>query len=173
MSVGFIDIDIVGSRRSVEKMLDHLDSALSPIGMQVFMNGRIGPWLRERAKARFRDEGDDAVGRWKALSEPTQEWREGYGFGPSHPINRRTGELEEYVTNAPSRVTTSQGFALLTWPGEPPGNPITSKKFATAQQGSDRPLTDRRPVVALGESDLIHTLSQLAFHVQGWDRSIR
>ena len=171
--VGFIDIDIVGGRRSVEAMLDHLDSALSEIGMQIFMNGRIAPWLRERAEARFRDEGDDATGRWQALSEPTQEWRAGYGFPPSHPINRRTGQLEDYITSAPSRVVTARGFADLTWPASPPSNPITAKKLRTAQTGADRPRTNARPVVALGEADLVHTLTQLAFHIQGWDRSIR
>jgi hypothetical protein len=173
MSVGFIDIDIVGGRRSVEAMLDHLDSALSEIGMQIFMNGRVAPALRERAAARFRNEGDDAVGRWQALSEPTQEWRAGYGFPPSHPINRRTGELEDYVTSAPSRVVATRGFALLTWPASPPSNPYTAKKLRTAQTGADHPSTPKRPVLGLGETDLLHVLSQLAFHIQGWDRSIR
>lgn len=172
MSVGFIDIDIVGSKRSVEAMLDHLDSALSEIGMQIFMNGRIAPWLRERAEARFRDEGDDATGRWQALSEPTQDWRVNYGFHPSHPINRRTGQLEDYIMSSPARVVATKGFADLTWPAAPPSNPITAKKLRVAQRGWDNPRTPSRPVVALGESDLVHTLTQLAFHIQGWNRSM-
>lgn len=172
MSVGFIDIDIVGGKQDVQSMLEHLDSSLSDVGMQLFMNGRVAPFLRERAEQRFQGEGDDAVGKWAALSAPTQEWRESFGFAPSHPINKRTGQLEEYILNAPAQVTTRAGFALLVWPDAPPSDSLTAKKLRVAQQGWDSPTTPARAVLGLGETDLLHALTQLALHIQGWNTNI-
>lgn len=172
MSVGFIDIDIVGGKRDVQDMLEHLDSALSPLGMQIFLNGRIGPFLRKRAADRFKNEGDDAVGRWRQLSTVTNEWREFYGFPPAHPINRRTGALEAYITGAASDVKSGPGWSMLTYPDTPPGSKWTAEKLRTAQRGKEYPNTTSRPVLGMGEVDLSFTLTQLALHIQGWDRSI-
>jgi len=173
MTAGFLNIEIEGGRRSVEEMLDHIDSAMSPIGMQLFLSGRIAPWLRERAEARFANEGDDAVGKWQALSETTQVWRTHHGFGASHPINRRTGALEDYITGSPSGVTSpTVGTTVLTYPEDPPGDPILSKKVRTAQRGWDQPNTPARPVLGMSEQDLVYTLTQLALHIQSWDTRI-
>jgi hypothetical protein len=171
--VTLLHIEIEGGRKSVEEMLDHLDSAMSPIGMQLFLNGRVAPYLRERAEARFANEGDDVVGKWRPLSEATEAWRAHHGFGPSHPINRRTGALEDYITGSPSAVTSpTTGTSVLTYPDQPPGDPILTKKVRTAQRGWDQPNTPARPVLGMNERDLVFVLTQLAMHIQSWDTRI-
>jgi len=167
---GFINFDIVGNRAGVQKMLLHLDSSLSPVGMYAFMHGAVQPWLVERAEQRFAGEGDDAVGKWAPLMQSTIMYRESAGFGGPRPINKRTGELEAYITGGGADVTSLNGASVLTFPD--PKTKMSyglNKKVETAQVGrSKNPSTVKRPVLGLGEKDLAAIMTRLAFHVQGW-----
>lgn len=149
-------------------MLKHLDSALSVQGLAAFFKVGVEPWLRERAENRFAVEGDDASGKWAPLQQSTVDIRESSGFGGPGPINRRTGELEAYITGADMGIVSVPGLATLTYPKEPPKSKGLQQKVATAQVGRMSPSTVRRPVLALGEKDLGTILTQLAFHVKTW-----
>lgn len=165
-ATGFIDFEIVGNRRGVQAMLNSIDSALSPAGLASFLGIAVGPWVKERAADRFANEGDDVTGKWAPLKETTIEWRERYGFEGAHPINKRTGELEEYITQGQVGVTAGPGVAVLTYPKNPPTGKALRQKMETAQRGRTRPATVARPVLGLNERDLAQVLTMLAFHVQ-------
>lgn len=150
-------------------MLNHLDSALSPEGLALFLHGAVEPWLLQRATSRFHNEGDDAVGKWAPLQPSTMEFRENDGHGASHPINKRTGELENYITGVGADTTSLPGLATLTFPDpDTKMSPALQQKMKTAQEGRSNPRTVARPVLGLGEKDLVTVLTQLAFHVREW-----
>lgn len=171
--VGFIDFDIVGDKYGVQRMLKHLDSAFSVEGLAAFLKVSVEPWLRERAKGRFDSEGDDASGKWAPLQQTTIDFRERDGFNGPGPINRRTGELEAYITGADMGIVSVPGLATLTYPKEPPKGKALSQKVSTAQKGRSQPNTVARPILALSERDLGAILTQLAFHVKGWGGAAR
>lgn len=148
-------------------MLDHLDSALSPVGLATFLHGPVESHLRRRAKERFASEGDDASGKWAPLQQSTIEFRESGGFGP-RPINRRTGELEAYITQSDADITSVPGLSTLVYPKDQPGTSGLRQKVQTAQGGRSEPRTVARPVLALSENDLAAVMVQLAFHIQAW-----
>lgn len=164
----FIDFHIVGDERGVQLMLDRIDSALSPVGLAQFLYGGVQPWLEQRAAERFASEGDDASGKWLPLAPATVEIRESQGFEGSHPINKRTGELEQYITQSQVDVTAAPGVGTLRFPGRNAPSKAVAEKLSTAQRGRTYPRTPARPVLALNEKDLSVVMTQLAFHVKGW-----
>lgn len=163
---GFIEFEIVGNNRGVQEMLNTIDSALSPIGLAAFLHGAVGPWVKERAADRFKNEGDDVSGRWAPLQQSTVEIRENMGFEGEHPINKRTGELEAYITEGEIGVTTSPGLGVLKYPQNPPATASLKDKLKTAQTGRSTPRTVARPVLGMNENDLSHVLLMLALHIQ-------
>lgn len=163
---GFLDFEVVGNERGVQAMLMTIDSALSPVGLAAFLYGSVGPWIKQRAEERFRNEGDDVVGKWAPLQETTVHIRESYGLGGEHPINKRTGELEDYITQGQLSVTTAPGVGTLQFPGNPPRNGALREKMKTAQQGRSSPQTVARPVLGLNEKDLGVVMTMLAFHIE-------
>lgn len=163
---GFIELEIIGNDRGVQRMLEIVDSSMSAVGLAAFLYGSVGPWVMSRAEERFKQEGDDVTGKWAPLMPRTQEIRESYGFGGSHPINKRTGELEDYITQGQVSVVTSPGVGILRFPGNPPNSPSLREKMKTAQQGRANPSTVARPVLGLNEKDLIAVMELLAFHIQ-------
>lgn len=166
-SVGMIDIQLIGNPEGVYLMLDHLEDVLGPLGLSLFLSGVVSTHIRKRAEDRFASEGDDAVGRWAPLAEATGRFRESYGYSPYNPINRRTGELEEYITGSASNVTTAPGFGELTFPGEPASGWL-EEKVRTAQEGKEQPNTPARPILGLSVLDLEYVLGELALFIQGW-----
>ena len=146
-------------------MLNHLDSALSPVGLSAFLFGSVTPWLRQRAADRFASEGDDVSGKWEPLKESTIEFREHMGLG-AHPINRRTGELEEYITQGNGRIIATPLGASLAYPGTDTVSQHLTNKVKTAQSGKKYPRTPARPVLGVDEKDLAYVVTQLAFFVQ-------
>lgn len=150
-------------------MLNHLDSAMSPVGLAAFLHGSVEPYIRERAQNRFASEGDDVSGKWAPLQQTTIEFRESGGFGP-RPINRRTGELEAYITQSDAGIASAPGLSVLTYPKDPPKTPALQQKVQTAQAGRSVPSTVPRPVLGLNERDLGAVMVQLAFFIQGWGR---
>lgn len=156
----FIDVD------DVQDVLDSLDTAHSPVALAAFFQGVIGPYLQERAKARFRNEGDDVSGPWAPLSSTTEAFRESGGFPPDHPINHRTGRLEYYITGTKvGAAPTSTGGALLTFPANPPRG-ATAEKVKTAQYGKLRPNTPPRPVLGINEKDIAFTTMALHHYIE-------
>lgn len=167
---GLIDIQIVGNSDQVDTMLKYLDTALNPLALVNFLTYDVSPWLGERAEMRFRGEGDDAVGQWAPLKPTTNAIRQSKGFPPVHPINLRTGELENYILSGTfSQAVPNSIGATLAFPG--PGAPGAGsrnvrKKMETAQIGRNgKPRTVPRPVLGMNEKDLTYVLTALAFHL--------
>jgi hypothetical protein len=169
--VSILDFEIVGDSAGVERLLGHLHSSLSASAMTNFLNTKIGPYLQQRAKARFRGEGDDVVGGWAPLSEATMSFRRAgrerqlWSVGDAHPINVRTGELENYITGGfdPAYPTTLGATLLFPHRSNKGGKKIR-EKMTMAQKGSER--GPARPVLGVNERDATFVLVELAFHVQ-------
>lgn len=166
-SVGFVDIEIgVEDKDLMRAMLD-LDTALDPNAVARWMGAVVGPYLQKRSTDRFRAEGDDVVGAWQPLREATWAWREKQNVPPRHPINRRTGELEDYITGGTGWVLPHTLGATLRTPAKPPSNKELRDKVETAQIGRDQPRTVPRPVMGMNEQDLTFVLEALALHIAG------
>jgi hypothetical protein len=147
--------------------LTKVEYALSGAGMSAFLGSNIGPWLQHRAQDRFLDEGDSASGKWAPLTPATQEVRENMGYPRSHPINKRTGELEDYVTGSSWLVLPTPTGAMLTYPGG--GQTKKGRirdKVRTAQKGSPSGKTPPRPVLAVDETDLMFLMTRMRFHFE-------
>lgn len=163
---GFIDFEIVGNEHGVQKMLNTIDSSLSITGLAAFLYGAVGPWVKERAQDRFAQEGDDVSGKWAPLMQSTVEIRERAGFEGPGPINKRTGELEAYITQGSLGVVSAPGIATLRFPDNAPRTRAITEKMRTAQKGRTSPKTVARPVLGLNEKDLGAVLTMLAFHIR-------
>lgn len=157
------DLMITVDDRAARALVDALERALDGPSLGAFVMGPTQEFLRQRATARFRNEGDSAVGAWAPLMDYTNLMRVQGGFTPEHPINRRTGELENFITRGSNDVTVTPVSATLTMPGSNPGGEL-GEKLATAQQGKPFPYTVPRPVLGMDETDTIAVLASLG----GW-----
>ena len=122
--------------------------------LERFLQGPATDHLHERASNRFRAEGDAAVGgRWQVLAPATKRIRAKAGYGASHPINRRTSELWDFVTMQSGRTSSFVGGAILTMPGN--GTQEEEAKLKVAQQGKHDGAWNvpARPVMALDGRD--------------------
>lgn len=164
--VGFMDIEMRGDAQQVNAMLERLSSALSGPMLIGFM-GSVGEYLQSRARSRFASEGDDVSGAWHPLSDVTQHFRETQGFPASHPINKRTGDLEVYITQSSYSVTPNPLGATTTYPsGGAKTQGWLREKIKTAQTGKASPATEARPVLGMNERDLLYVMITFAFLVQ-------
>lgn len=144
--------------------MQRLEAAISATGIAFFLGKEVGPYLVERAKRRFRSEGDDVTGKWAPLMPATQAIREAdtsITVGPDHPINHRTGELENWVTGTAFKVAGGN----LAFPGKAPSGELISK-IKTAQQGKASPRTVARPVLGINQADMVFITSRLFFHIE-------
>jgi hypothetical protein len=164
---GMVDVEIEVDSSEVTALLSRLNTALDPVAMGAWLGVKIGPYIRQRAAARFAGEGDDVVGAWAPLEESTWAFREKQHFPPRHPINKRTGELEDYILNGGEDIRVSTLTATLIMPGDPPGNKEFLDKVKTAQMGRDYPKTVKRPVMGMNENDLLFVLEALSLHIAG------
>lgn len=163
----FIDIELTGDAAYVEKLLDHLEQKLGPAGLTSFLSMSVYPYLLKRAKERFQNEGDSAVGKWAPLAPATEVIRQQMGYGGKHPINVRTGELERYITQGTvtSAVQATPAGAFLQHPARKPTGRL-AKKLKGAQQGDPTAGfhgAPPRPVLAMDEVDLGYVMVELAF----------
>ncbi len=171
MSVNF-DVDLsVDLDDVLRAQLAELEFSFSTEFLTWFLGVEITQFLQARAERRFAREGDDASGKWKPLSEFTREERRALGFGGAHPINVRTGEMEDWVMQNNSSVVGSDAAGVfdLEWPARmpSPGSELETK-VKTAQQGKRRgeKSVPKRPILAVGEIDLVHLLAQYALNLK-------
>ena len=161
-----ITVQIVGADMAdVYRAFDLLELRLSDLALAGYLRATMEPFLQERAEDRFRMEGDDASGRWLPLSPVTRNIRQTSGFPPDSPINRRTGELEDYITQSPGAVGAAPGGIQLTYPGSTPSGPLYTK-VETAQRGKPSPRTQPRPVLAVGAYDMAFFQLSLVRYIQ-------
>jgi len=167
-SDGFIDVEIVGDAVGVEAMLLRMEAALTGPGLVQYLATIVDPYLRTRAQDRFRSEGDDVTGPWAPLSPFTQNDRAAHGYGPAHPINRRTGQMEDFIVGAPSNILVAPYGARLVYPGRRASG-LLGKKVETAQRGiQGHPYTPPRPVLGVNARDLEMVLLGLAMHIESF-----
>lgn len=150
--------------RSVARSLDNLITLMSPQGASAFLGGVIGPYLAKRGQVRFRQEGDDVTGAWAPLKQATVTIRQSQGFGAG-PINRRTGELENWVVGSGWFAYQAGYGAAMRFPRNEPSGELR-KKVETAQRGRQSPNTVARPVLGVNERDLIFLQTSLMFAVE-------
>lgn len=165
---GFIDVSIVGTQHGVEAMLLHLERVTSPPMIGAWLETSVTYWLSNRARERFDTEGDDVTGPWMELGEYSQRRRAEQGYGSEHPINVRTGELEDYIVNSDGDVTIAPMGATLKYPGPDPVGDLAIK-VETAQVGmtdSNGNYTPPRPVLGMNTTDLQAILVSLAQFIQ-------
>lgn len=143
--------DVTGN---TDEMLDQLFAFLSPAGAAAFLHLEAGPILRKRAGDRFASEGDDVSGKWMPLQESTVRMREAMNFPGEHPINRRTGELENWVVQGGWDAYPTAIGASLRYPDKRPSGELRNK-VVTAQEGRTHPYTEPRPVLGVNETDLL------------------
>lgn len=139
--------------KDVTVALFRLQALLSPVGMSAFLGTTIGPYLAKRAKERFQSEGDDVTGAWTPLKPATIAIRESEGYGAG-PINRRTGELENWVVRGGWNAYPTGFGASMEFPKKKPSGELKAK-VETAQKGRQFPNTVARPVLGVNEQDLI------------------
>lgn len=170
MTVGFIDIDLIGNTSQVERMLVFLESRMTTASLMRFLEVRIKPYLKERVDKRFKNEGDDVSGKWAPLAVPTRNIREWgnpqlWDVGPDHPINQRTHEMYNYLVNGTwQTMPIGATGVVLTSPKDQQNKREMRDKLRRAQRGDTR--TPARPVLGLNEADLTFFLAQLAFHIR-------
>ncbi len=161
-----IQVEIIGAdMRDVFRMFDRLELRLWEGSLVAYMKGVMEPWLKDRATARFDAEGDEVTGKWHPLAPTTQHIRATSGYGAASPINRRTGELERYITQSSSTVATVAGGVQMTYPGTEPGG-VLARKVRTAQRGHSTPQTPPRPVLGVGLADMNFYMSTLAYYIE-------
>ena len=164
----YVNVQMFGESEAVETMLAMMDSRLSPEAIAGFLGANIDPYLRRRAGERFANEGDDVVGTWLPLSSGTVAIREGLGFSGAHPINKRTGELEDYITGGGANpgIPVAGLGATLKFPGRTATGELKSK-VETAQRGKPATggmrATPPRPVLGMNARDLSFTVMSLTF----------
>jgi hypothetical protein len=158
------DVNVIVDSREVEKALADLATLFSNEGLTAFMGTIVAPYLAKRAKERFASEGDDVVGKWFPLTPYTKNLRREQGFGEG-PINRRTGELENWVTSGTFFPYPAGGGVTMRYPRDKPTGELR-KKVQTAQGGKVKPRTPPRPVVGVNEIDLGFVTSALALAAQ-------
>ena len=165
---GWVDVQVYGDTAGVQGMLARLDTALNPVAIAAFLGGPVTEFVQSRARSRFKTEGDDAVGGWAPLAPATQAIRAQGGYGSAHPINKRTGRLEDYIVGTPGAVTMHNLGATLTYPGTPPQGELKDK-VQRAQMGRtsrDSRQGIPRPVLGLNERDLTAVLLMLAMRIK-------
>lgn len=152
--------------KGVQTVVTAFEHALNQAAIARWL-GDFGPkLLQDRASDRFDTEGDTASGRWADLKPFTESTREALGYGGSHPINVRTGQLRAWLTSNMGELRTAGGqTALLEWPSAPPMANELIDKLQVAQQGLQNPKTVARPVVAVDAFDLEELMLGLRDHI--------
>lgn len=162
MNARFIfDVDAHSANAAISRMI----TLTSPAFFAWFLEVDVKDYIRDRARDRFFEEGDDASGSWAPLMPSTIEIRESEGFGGSGPINVRTGELENWVTESQASIVPTGDGAYMKYPGTAPRGELR-KKVITAQKGKvgTRRSTVPRPVLAVNETDLLYAMTKLMMY---------
>lgn len=162
--VGLMSVMVYAESGSVKAQIMKITKALSPVGIAAFLSGPVHQNLQRKASQRFRSEGDSAVGKWAPLSSATREIRYNMGFPPAHPINRRTGALEDHITKGAPDISVGEWGGRLLFPGGRMSNEML-EKVGTAQAGKSYPSTVARPVLGMDHEDMAQTLTALGYWI--------
>ncbi len=160
-----ITVSIITDAADALLQFERLDLLLGPASLGLFLAETVDPYLRQRVQNRFAEEGDDVTGKWAPLKYPTTLIRQSLGYGPAHPINRRTDDLYNYVTQTKGGVALTAMGATLNAPGVMPSSNELRFKVATAQSGRNYPPTVARPVLGINETDHVAVQESLLKYI--------
>lgn len=160
--VGDIALDIVVDTNEADLMLSAAEQTLMGPSLRRYLDTEMATYMRKRISDRFASEGDDVTGPWAALQDATVSIRESKGFPGEHPINKRTGDLENFMTKGRLDYTMQSNGASIFFPGKPP-TPELATKVQTAQAGKDFPATVKRPVVGVNAVDMAYFILNFGF----------
>src|SRR4051812_718504 len=97
-------VEIIVDKDSVKHVFATLEKNVQQTAISAWLLAIVDPFLRERVRNRFSNEGDDAVGgAWAALRPSTEGIRASQGYSPSHPINVRSGAMENFLIGTPGK----------------------------------------------------------------------
>jgi hypothetical protein len=148
--------------QDVDRAVRTLEEAISEGTLSRFFQAEVGPWLSHRARERFANEGDDAVGDWAPLSQATIRVKRSMGY-LSQGINRRTGQLEDWATDGSFDAQATADGGKFNYPRKKPTGRL-KKKVSGAQNGTDR--APARPVVGFSDLDAEIILQMFAHHLE-------
>lgn len=160
-NAGDIDIDVSVDGREADLLMRAIESTLMGSTLMDYLQDFMAPYMRRRAAERFAAEGDEASGTWQPLKDATVEIREKAGFPGEHPINKRTGELEAFMTRGNIDYTIQGNAASMFFPGRTSGE--LAEKVKTAQRGKEKPATVARPVAAVSAVDMAYFMNNFSF----------
>ncbi len=167
----FVDINVSGEE-ALQAQLLRLDAKISAEGLLAFMEAAVEPWVEQEISMRFADERSPDGSSWEPLSPYTQADREQSGYGPDHPILRRTGELFNYLTSGGDKEIIPGGVEIK-FPRD--GASIEEQqKFSINQAGGTNIMAagypaqvPARPMIGWTEPDLMMALELLSSYI--WD----
>jgi hypothetical protein len=179
-----LHMDILVDDHEVKRAVAALEETLTGQHLLLFHQTATEPIIRRRARTRFANEGDSAVGSWAPLRESTEDIREHAGFPRAHPINQREGDLERLITRGANEFTAGGDWAAFFNPGRsmtrkqrdslrtaqggrPAGHPMPKGWRPNNGTKPSPSATPPRPVVGLDAVDLAHTMSALQIWVAG------
>lgn len=168
-----MNIDIEIDATDVEKLLINAERALSPVGVYRFMSKWAPNYFQNRAVDSFGSQADRATGPWAPLSAATIDIRERLGYG-SGPINKRTGELREWLTSSPGNTYLMGSEVIFYFPSLAPPSYAAEQKLHTAQlgrAGSENPMipggsSPARPVTSIDAQDVVQFMAGFATHLE-------
>ena len=153
-----IDLAVELDDAALQVSLNRAELAISGPSLSAFFKNGGVQILQERAQNRFASEGDEASGNWAQLKYITRIIRLYQGFPPEHPINRRTGALQNFVVTNRGEHAATDITAQMSWPTGESGR--IAKKYRGAQKGEGT--APPRPVAATSGTDLQLLLSGVA-----------
>lgn len=173
MTSAMIQVWATSEPESVLGAVRGIENALSAGSLEAWLSGEANSYIARRAADRFTKEGDDVVGQWQQLAPATVDIRQSQGFGGAHPINKRTGELEAFITQSDGRMSlTGTGVELVT-PGDAPDGEL-ALKLSMAQSGGTSKWGNpvpKRPVLGINTTDAMTLTELLGVHLEAQLRS--
>lgn len=151
------DVIITIDEKEAHQALDHLAKLLSSAELASVLRTEVSPFLRHRTDMNFANQGTRSGGGWKELRPATEAIRYLEGFNPVWPINVRTGEMKNFLSEDPGSVRLATTSATLDWPGPASGD--IEDKLQTAQHGRADPHTVPRPVIDFNNADVESVLA--------------
>ena len=143
---------------SALKVFEGVDRALQGAELAPFLDHIAGPHFQDRISKRFQHAGDQASGKWPALSPATTKIKLALGVDYPFMPNRRSQRMEDFLTS--SHVASASGpyEAELRFP-EQPKDALMERKLRVAQEGDNANFmglgsTPPRPVLAVDSLDL-------------------
>lgn len=129
----YVDVNF-GDLALIQAKVGHTELATRESFITLWLRVQAHEFLQGRIDERFANEGDGTVGKWAQLRATTAGIRKAQGYGPYHPINKRTGSLHDWVRG--TYTITSQGSGQLNIPGRAPNN-VLQEKLEMAQLGGN------------------------------------